>query len=95
MRVLEARFHPNEAEQDAFVVIGHVVWAGDAVDDHPEVKPSPSVDGCGAPSTMLAKLRFLVANTSPETFARLQLLKSRYWSFVEVPFVVPPQRRAS
>jgi hypothetical protein len=33
---------------------------------------------------MLAKLGFLIANSMPEAFKRLQALKSRFWSFVEV-----------
>jgi hypothetical protein len=33
---------------------------------------------------MLAKLHFLIVSSAPETFARLQALKSQFWSFVEV-----------
>jgi hypothetical protein len=83
MRVLEARFHPQSARND-FVVIAHVVWQGDVVRDVPKLEPTESLRVFGAPSTMLAKLSFLVATSMPEAFTRLQSLKSQYWSFVEI-----------
>jgi hypothetical protein len=46
---------------------------------------------------MLAKLHFLIVNAAPETFARLQALRSQFWSFVEVapgtPFRAAPDER--
>ena len=85
MRVLEARFHPHhqKAEQ-AFVIVGHVVWEEDVDSGRPMVQPAASLIHDGAPATMLVKLQYLVASTAPETFERLQTLKSRFWSFVEV-----------
>jgi hypothetical protein len=84
MRVLEARFYPQNKSEDEFIVVAHVVWERDVSADAPTVQPAASLVESGAPATMLAKLHFLVVNTAPETFARLQALKSQFWSFVEV-----------
>jgi hypothetical protein len=84
MRVLEARFHPQQKVAPEFVVVGHVVWDEDVATDHPTVQPSASLMQSSSPATMLVKLQYLVATTVPETFERLQALKSRFWSFVEV-----------
>jgi hypothetical protein len=84
MRVLEARFHPRQTAAQDFVVVGHVVWEEDLATCHPTVQPSASLIHDGGPATMLVKLQYLVAITVPETFERLQTLKSRFWSFVEV-----------
>ena len=83
MRVLEARFHPQPKVADGFVVVGHVVW-DDVTTDRPTVQPAASLVGSESPATMLVKLQYLVAITVPGTFERLQSLKSRFWSFVEV-----------
>ncbi|HTA21323.1 MAG TPA: hypothetical protein VK989_18655 [Polyangia bacterium] len=85
MRVLEARFHPRQKVAPEFVVVGHVVWEEGALGDRPTVQPSASLMRDGSPATMLVKLQYLVAVTVPETFERLQTLKSRFWSFVEIP----------
>jgi hypothetical protein len=83
MRVLEARFHPQHDGVSDFIVVAHVVWEGDERGEPPSVQPSATLVGTGA-ATMLIKLQFLVARAAPETFARLQSLKSQFWSFVDV-----------
>ena len=82
MRVLEARFHSGNGSIGRSVVVAHVVWDNDQ--DRPSVQPSPSLLASMAPATMLAKLQFLVENSSPESFERLKALKSQFWSFVDV-----------
>jgi hypothetical protein len=85
MRVLEARFYPQNKGEDDFIVVAHVVWEKDGAGDAPTVQPAASLlEEADAPATMLAKLHFLVVSAAPETFARLQALKSQFWSFVEV-----------
>jgi hypothetical protein len=66
---------------DDFLVVGHVVWADDGA---PIVQPSATLLASGTPATMLSKLQYLVEANGPESFERLQSLKSRFWSFVEV-----------
>jgi hypothetical protein len=83
MRVLEARFHPQHSGEGEFIVVAHVVW--DKEVDRPSVEPSSSLMASATPATMLAKLQFLVTSSAPETFTRLQTLKSQFWSFVEIP----------
>ena len=84
MRVLEARFHPQQKVAPDFVVVGHVVWDEDVLGDHPTVQPSTSLMHEGSPATMLVKLQYLVAVTVPGTFERLQALRSQFWAFVEI-----------
>jgi hypothetical protein len=84
MRVLEARFHPQDSGEGDFIVVAHVVWEKDVSVDAPRVQPAASLIDTGSPATMLAKLHFLIVNSAPETFARLQALRSKFWSFVEV-----------
>jgi hypothetical protein len=83
MRVLEARFHPQRDGADDFIVVAHVVWEGDERGEPPNVQPAATLAGTSA-ATMLIKLQFLVARAAPESFARLQSLKSQFWSFVDV-----------
>lgn len=85
MRVLQARFHPERREASDFVVVGHVVWDEDDARGRAVVQPSPALIVAGSPAVMLAKLQYLVALTAPESFERLLALKSRFWTFVEVP----------
>jgi hypothetical protein len=84
VRVLEARFHPQQRDAEEFVVVGHVVWDSDVAKGRPTVQPSPALLHESAPATVLSKLQYLVAVTAPESFERLQTLRSRFWSFVEI-----------
>jgi len=83
MRVLEARFHSRSRAD--FVVVGHLVWTGRTERDPPHLRAAPALMGEPSPTTMLSKVRYLVAATAPAPFERLQRLRSRFWSFVEVP----------
>jgi hypothetical protein len=84
MRVLEARFCSREKEQQEFIVVGHVVWENETENPRPVVQPSVSLLMRGEPATILSKLQYLVLLTAPDSFVRLQNLRSRVWSFVEV-----------
>jgi hypothetical protein len=83
MRVLEARFHRRNGAE--FVVVGHLVWTGRPERELPHVRPAPSLLLEPSPTPMLSKLEYLVSVTAPAPFERLQRLRSRFWSFVEVP----------
>jgi hypothetical protein len=82
MRILEARFR-TELESP-FLIVGHLVWLGSAEDEVPVVHPAPSLVREGSSGTFVSKLEYLVSSTAPDCFERLQLLRSRFWSFVEV-----------
>jgi hypothetical protein len=84
MRVLEARFHPQQKANGGFIVVGHVVWDGD--DRRPVVQPSQSLMARSEPATLLSKLQYLVSTSGQQGFDRLQTLRSQFWSFVEIPF---------
>ena len=81
--VLEARFRFDAAEDAEPITVAHVVWAH-ARDKHPIVQPSFSLQRHPGPATILVKLQYLVEMTAPDSFARLQALHSRYWSFIDV-----------
>jgi hypothetical protein len=83
VRVLEARFHRRNGAD--FVVVGHLVWMGRPDSDPPHLEAAASLMAEPSPTTMLSKVRYLVAATAPAPFERLQRLRSRFWSFVEVP----------
>ena len=83
MLVLEARFHPVPEEPQSAVVVGHVVWT-DEIDEQPQVQPSRALMADGSLATLLSKLQYLVAVSSPGSFQRLQRLRSKFWSFVDV-----------
>jgi hypothetical protein len=87
VRVLEARFHPQQKAGGDFIVVGHVVWEGEQ--GRPVVQPSSALLSRSEPATLLSKLQYLVAVNGRESFERLQLLRSQFWSFVEVPLVLP------
>jgi hypothetical protein len=87
VRVLEARFHPQQKGLGEFVVVGHVVWEGARA--HPVVQPSSALLMRSEPATLLSKLQYLVSVNGCGSFERLQLLRSQFWSFVEVPLVLP------
>lgn len=81
--MLEARFHRQTGAD--FVVVGHLVWTGRPERDVPHVRPAPSLALEPSPAMMLSKVQYLVEATAPTSFERLQHLRSRFWSFVEVP----------
>ncbi|HXU62749.1 MAG TPA: hypothetical protein VN962_13660 [Polyangia bacterium] len=83
MRVLEARFHPQQKTGGEFIVVGHVVW--DHEDRRPVVQPSTALMTRSEPATLLSKLQYLVSTSGQQGFDRLQLLRSQFWSFVEIP----------
>jgi hypothetical protein len=87
LRVLEARFHPRQKAGGDFIVVGHVVWEGERA--RPVVQPSSSLLSRNEPATLLSKLQYLVSINGRESFERLQVLRSQFWSFVEVPLVSP------
>jgi len=80
MLVLEARFRPNRGDDSRFIVVGRVLWSSPA-DVHSVVEPAPNLPWA---TTLLVKLRYLVALMSPNAFERLKGLQSQFWSFVEV-----------
>lgn len=88
VRVLEARFHPRQKGSDDFIVVGHVVWEGERA--RPVVQPSTTLLMRREPATLLSKLQYLVSVNGPESFQRLQLLRSQFWSFVEVSSLSSP-----
>jgi len=82
MRILEARFRPEQGSP--FLIVGHLVWLGSLENEEPVVHPAPSLVRDGSSGTFVSKLEYLVSSTAPDCFDRLQLLRSRFWSFVEV-----------
>nr|ALS91370.1 MetaGeneMark_Unknown Function [uncultured bacterium] len=80
MHVLEARFHPRRKGQSEFVVIGHLVWRRLTRRERPVFQPAAQA----LPEPILTKLRYFLAVTAPDCFARLQSLRSEFWSFVEI-----------
>jgi hypothetical protein len=80
--VLEARFHPQQKAAGDFIVVGHVVWEVD--DERPLVQPSRTLLSRTEPATLLSKLQYLVALNGSASFERLQVLRSQFWSFVEI-----------
>jgi hypothetical protein len=85
MRVLEARFHTGKKGSGGFIVVGHVVWEGEH--SWPVVQPSTELLMRSEPATLLSKLQYLVSVSGRESFERLQVLRSQFWSFVEVNLV--------
>lgn len=77
MRVLEARFHPRRRTQADFVMLGYLIWRG-LRGERPVFEPARAV----VPDAVLSKLQYLVVVTEPDSFERLQALRSDYWSFV-------------
>ena len=85
MNVLEARFHSPNWDKGSFIVVGHVVWDGER--EWPVVQPSAELLMRDEPATLLSKLQYLVSVNGPEAFQRLKVLRSQFWSFVEVKSV--------
>ena len=79
MRVLEARFHPRRRAQADFVMLGYLVWRGRR-DERPVFEPARAA----VPDPVLSKLQYLVGVTGPDSFERLQALRSDFWSFVPI-----------
>jgi len=84
VRVLEARFHSGQGSDLGFVVVGHLVWRGRPGRRPPQIRPAASLGPQAMPTSMLSKLQYLIRATAPESFQRLQALRSRFWSFVDV-----------
>jgi hypothetical protein len=80
MRVLEARFHPRRRQQSDVIMFGYLVWRGRRSGERPVFEPARAT----VPDPVLSKLRYLVGVTAPDSFERLQALRSDYWSFVPI-----------
>lgn len=80
MPKLEARFHPWQSGDEAYVVVGYVIWDATG-DDKPRIQPAASLREAHAPRAIFATLRHLVVATGRDC-ARLASLRSRFWSFV-------------
>jgi hypothetical protein len=82
MRVLEARFHPKGGSE--YLVVGHLTWRGHKERESPLVELTRASSSVSTGGPLLSKLDYLVRATSPAPFERLQVLRSQFWSFVEV-----------
>lgn len=85
MRVLEARFHPLSRDCDEVIVIARILCD----QDNATVVPAATLKRSATPATMLSKLHYLITISAPDPFRRLQALRSRFWSFVELPGTAP------
>ena len=65
-------------------MVGQLVWQRRSERDPPTVEPAPELTSETDAATTLSKLRYLITATAPGSFERLQRLRSRFWSFVEV-----------
>jgi hypothetical protein len=88
VRVLEARFHPHRRRQPDFVMLGYLVWRGQHRRDAPVFEPARA----SLPDPVVSKLRYLIGVTEPDSFERLQQLRSDYWSFVPIAAEEKPAR---
>jgi hypothetical protein len=82
MRILEARFHPKGGPE--YLVVGHLTWRGRKEREPPLVELTSASSSVSTGGPLLSKLDYLVQATSPAPFDRLQVLRSQFWSFVEV-----------
>jgi hypothetical protein len=80
MRVLEARFHPRRRGQPDFVMVGYLIWRSERRGARPVFEPARA----SVPDPVRSKVRYLVVITQPDSFERLQSLRSQFWSFVPV-----------
>ena len=79
MRVLEARFYPERRSNPYFYVVGHLLWRDRRGNGDPLFQP------CGTSSRPITfKLNYLMNWAKPDSFRRLQSLRSEFWSFVEI-----------
>ena len=79
MRVLEARFHPRGRTQPDLVMLGYLVWRSPR-EEHPIFEPARAA----VPVLVRAKLEYLIETSAPDSFERLQRLRSEYWSFTPI-----------
>lgn len=82
VRALEVRYHPK-GEAD-YVVAGHLIWHGPVDQGFPILELSDSPPASAPRGHLRSKLAYLIRATRPASFARLQALRSHFWSFVEV-----------
>ena len=80
MPKLEARFHPWQAGDESYVVVGHVSWDATS-SDKPRIQPAASLRDARAPRALLATLRYLV-RAAGTGCTRLASLRTSFWSFV-------------
>ena len=82
MRVLRVRFRPQLDEAPS--IVGHLIWSGPLDREPALLRPAPSSESPGSSDAFLVDLERMVSSTAPDSFARLQRLQDRSWSFVEV-----------
>ena len=80
MRVLEARFHQRRRGQPGFETVGYLVWKTGLRGEQPDFEPARAT----VPPAMITKLHYLIAVSEPDSFERLQALRSEFWSFVAI-----------
>jgi hypothetical protein len=61
-------------------MVGYLVWKSERRRQGPVFQPGRTV--VSAP--VLSKLNYFVALTAPDSYERLQTLRSEFWSFVQV-----------
>jgi hypothetical protein len=83
LRRFEARFHPNQADQGDYVIVGYVIWDSGRADGQPRVEAPSTISRHATPHLMFATLRHLVRIAGPLTHERLMSLPSTHWSFVD------------
>jgi hypothetical protein len=83
VRVLEARFYPQARKAGTPVIVARVVWeGGEAAIQALDVSPSriaPFVIG-----DLIERVRRFVDVAMPRPCEELTVLRSAFWSFVEV-----------
>jgi hypothetical protein len=84
MRKYEARFHPHRGEEDAYVIVGYVVWDANRSDQRARVEPPSTFLGAMSPHVMFTTLCHLVRVAGARAHERLKSLPSKHWSFVDV-----------
>ena len=79
MRMLEARFHPRRRSQPDFDTVGYLVWKSEEPRARPVFEPTREL-----PASVLSKIKYFIAISEPDSFERLQTLRSEFWSFVRI-----------
>ena len=59
---------------------GYLIWKGRGTRERPVFEPARAA----LSEPLLSKLRYLVVVTQPDSFERLQALRSEFWSFVPI-----------